>query len=102
MEISASKNKSSFPANGLFGRRAPLATVWMQPNDSVHHETIRLVSLSLRLRKRMAAVIATRQGSTRGNCRGACAKHLPLNSAFDTNAATTSAIHDVQRAFLHI
>jgi len=37
MEISASKNKSSFPANGLLGRRAPLATVWTQPNDSVHH-----------------------------------------------------------------
>src|SRR5436309_13962457 len=79
MEISASKNKSSFPANGLFGRRAPLATVWMQPNDSVHHDTIRLVSLSLRLRNRMAAVVSTVQVSKRGNCRGACAKYLPLN-----------------------
>ena len=27
IEISASKNKSSFPANGLFWRRAPLAIV---------------------------------------------------------------------------
>ena len=27
IEISASKNKSSFPANGLFGRRAPLTIV---------------------------------------------------------------------------
>src|SRR3954462_1811142 len=56
--ISASKNRSSFPANGLLARRAPLAAVWMQPNDSVHQETIRLVSLSLRLRSKMAAVLS--------------------------------------------
>src|SRR5436189_1168919 len=30
----------------------------MQPRDSVHHETIRLVSLNFRLRKRMAAVLS--------------------------------------------
>src|SRR5437899_4441415 len=30
----------------------------MQPRDSVHHETIRLVSLNLRLRKRMATVLS--------------------------------------------
>src|SRR5947199_5851396 len=65
MEISASKNKSSFPANGLFARRAPLATVWMQPNDSVHHETIRLVSLNLRFRNRMAAVVSISATLTR-------------------------------------
>src|SRR5437762_14113132 len=59
METSASKNKSSFPANGLLGRRAPLAIVWIQPNDSVHHDTIRLVSLNFRLRRRMAAVDST-------------------------------------------
>jgi hypothetical protein len=64
MEISASKNKSSFPANGLFARRAPFATVWIHPHDSVHHETIRLVSLNFRLRNRMAAVISTRHVST--------------------------------------
>src|SRR5882724_5810631 len=34
--------------------------VWMHPSDSVHHETIRLVSLKVRLRKRMAAVVSTR------------------------------------------
>jgi hypothetical protein len=43
------------------GRRAPLAIVWIQPNDSVHHETIRLVSLNLRLRRRIAAVFSIRQ-----------------------------------------
>jgi hypothetical protein len=59
MEISASKNKSSFPAKGLLRRRAPLATVRTQPNDSVHHETMRLVSLNFRLRRRMAAVLST-------------------------------------------
>src|SRR4029453_3744350 len=31
----------------------------MQPSDSVHHETIRLVSLNLRLRNRIAAVVST-------------------------------------------
>jgi len=31
----------------------------MQPSDSVHHETIRLVSLSFRLRNKMAAVVST-------------------------------------------
>jgi len=31
----------------------------MQPSDSVHHETIRLVSLNFRLRKRMALVLST-------------------------------------------
>ena len=37
----------------------------MQPNDSVHHETIRLVSLSFRLRSRMAAVLSiTGEGQT--------------------------------------
>src|SRR6478752_6286337 len=56
--ISPSKNRSSFPAKGLLARRAPFAAVWMQPNDSVHHETIRLVSLSLRFRRRMAAVVS--------------------------------------------
>src|SRR5213596_1072219 len=30
----------------------------MQPRDSVHHETIRLVSLNFRLRKRMATVLS--------------------------------------------
>src|SRR5256885_16126836 len=56
--ISVSKNRSSLPANGLFGRRAPFAAVWMQPNESVHHETIRLVSLSFRFRRRMAVVVS--------------------------------------------
>ena len=31
----------------------------MQPNDSVHHEMMRLVSLSLRFRSRMAVVLST-------------------------------------------
>ena len=31
----------------------------MQPRDSVHHETIRLVSLNFRLRKRIAVVLST-------------------------------------------
>ena len=31
----------------------------MQPNDSVHHDTIKLVSLNFRLRKRMAEVLCT-------------------------------------------
>ena len=57
--ISVSKNKSSFPANGLFARRAPRATVWIHPNDSVHHEMMRLVSLSFRFRSKMAAVLST-------------------------------------------
>src|SRR5687768_18339330 len=65
--ISASKNKSSLPANGLLARRAPRAAVWMQPNDSVHHETIRLVSLSLRLRSRMAVVLSMREEINRIN-----------------------------------
>src|SRR5438270_13136618 len=56
--ISASKNRSNFPANALFARRAPLAAVWMQPNDSVHHETMRLVSLSFRFRSKMAVVLS--------------------------------------------
>jgi len=48
-------------ANGLLARRAPLAMVWMQPSDSVHHETIRLVSLKVRLRSKIAAVDSTPQ-----------------------------------------
>ena len=52
------EKKSSLPAKTLFGRRAPFATVSMQPNDSVHQETIRLVSLSFRLRSRIALVVS--------------------------------------------
>src|SRR2546430_15276257 len=59
IEISVSKKRSSLPAKGVLVRRAPFATVWMQPSDSVHHETIRLVSLKLRLRKRIAEVLCT-------------------------------------------
>ena len=59
--ISASKKRSSLPANGLFARLAPFAAVWMQPNESVHHDTIRLVSLSFRFRSRMAVVLSTQK-----------------------------------------
>jgi hypothetical protein len=31
----------------------------MQPNDSVHHEMMRLVSLSFRFRSRMPVVLST-------------------------------------------
>ena len=61
IRISVSKNKSSLPANGLRARRAPLATVWTQPNDSVHQEKMTLVSLNFRLRKRIANVLSTSQ-----------------------------------------
>src|SRR6266480_1487943 len=40
----------------------------MQPSDSVHHATIRLVSLNFRLRRRIAAVVCTRQLSTSHKC----------------------------------
>src|SRR4051812_41051204 len=44
----------------------------MQPNDSVHHETIRLVSLSFRFRNRIAFVVSTSERSTGIRCsRGA-------------------------------
>src|SRR5438105_2994998 len=66
--ISVSKNKSNLPANGLLARRAPFAAVWMQPNDSVHHETIRLVSLSLRFRRRMAAVLSMQSTVAQASC----------------------------------
>src|SRR5207245_9997312 len=39
--------------------RTAYATGWTQPCDAVHHETIRLVSLKLRLRKRIAEVLCT-------------------------------------------
>src|SRR5947209_4633405 len=67
--ISASKNRSNFPANALFARRAPLAAVWMQPNDSVHHETMRLVSLSFRLRSRIAVVLSIGGSNARARYR---------------------------------
>src|SRR5256885_7068241 len=57
MDNSASKNKSSCPRKGLLGRLAPRATVWTMPSESVHHETMRLVSLSLRLRRRIPRVV---------------------------------------------
>jgi hypothetical protein len=63
--ISASKNRSSLPANGLFARRAPLATVCTQPNEFVHQWMIRLVSLSLRLRSKMAVVLSMAVSGTR-------------------------------------
>jgi hypothetical protein len=51
----------------------------------------------------MAAVISTRQVSTCGHCRDACVKHLLLNSAFAAaNVATTTAIHDFERALLDV
>src|SRR6266404_5704665 len=61
----------------------------MQPRDSVHHETIRLVSLNFRLRKRIAAVLCTPQVST--------SKRSPCNCA---RGGLT--IHDVQSALLHV
>ncbi len=36
-----------------------MAIVWIQPNDSVHHEMIRLVSLNFRFRNRIATVVST-------------------------------------------
>jgi hypothetical protein len=36
----------------------------MQPRDSVHQETIRLVSRNLRFRNKMAVVDSTKQSST--------------------------------------
>ena len=54
--ISPLKNRSSWPANGLFGRRAPLATVFTSPCSSVNQWTIRLVSVSRVRRMRMACV----------------------------------------------
>src|SRR5476651_2211114 len=53
--MSASKKRSRRPANGLFGRRAPFATVLIKPWLSVSQVTIRLVSLSLLRRSRIAA-----------------------------------------------
>src|SRR5438105_3275958 len=58
MDNSASKNKSSCPRKGLLGRLAPRATVWIMPSELVHQETMRLVSLSLRLRRRIPRVLA--------------------------------------------
>src|SRR4029077_12047035 len=58
IDNSASKNKSSCPRKGLRGRLAPRATVWIIPSELVHHETMRLVSLSLRLRRRIPRVFA--------------------------------------------
>jgi len=55
------KINPAFRQMGFLGRRAPLATACMQPNDSVHHETIRLVSLNFRLRRRIASVVASIQ-----------------------------------------
>ena len=46
-------------------RRAPFATVWIRPNDSVHQEIIRLVSLSFRLRNKIATVFSTSIYSTK-------------------------------------
>jgi hypothetical protein len=88
METSASKNKSSYPANGLFGRRAPLAIVWIQPNDSVHHEMIRLVSLNFRFRNRMAAVLSIpEQSNTRTIEALQCASRVVLIVAHSTRFA---------------
>jgi len=36
----------------------------MQPNDSEHHDTIKLVSLNLRFRRRIASVLSTRHKVT--------------------------------------
>jgi len=59
-EISPPKNKSSFPENGLFGRRAPRATVLIKPTSAVNQCVIKLVSVSLVRRVRMPQVVITR------------------------------------------
>lgn len=57
--ISPEKNRSSFPANGLFGLSAPFATVFTNPSLSVNQCTIRLVSVSRVERINMAVVANT-------------------------------------------
>src|SRR6267143_6310384 len=64
IDSSASKNKSRRPANGLFGRRAPRATVWITPIESVHQETIKLVSLNRLFRRRIPLVLITRESTS--------------------------------------
>src|SRR3989442_883475 len=72
----------------------------MQPNDSVHHETIKLVSLNLRLRKRMAGVLSTTAKLARpGGCRGVCGHS---RRRLTQTPLQQSTIHDVQRAFLDV
>jgi hypothetical protein len=44
-----------------------LAIVWTQPKDSVHHDTIKLVSLNFRFRRRIASELSTRPKSTTRN-----------------------------------
>jgi len=55
------KINPAFRQMGFWDGVAPLATACMQPNDSVHHETIRLVSLNFRLRRRIASWFASIQ-----------------------------------------
>jgi hypothetical protein len=60
----------------------------MQPNDSVHHEMIKLVSLNFRLRKRMAEVLCT------SNCYSNSSRAhpaFPATMPIKTTLATHSA-----------
>lgn len=66
--MSALKKRSSLPVNGLFGRSAPLATVLMMPCDCVHQVTMRLVSVSLVRRRRMAGEFSTEGNEKEGRC----------------------------------
>lgn len=52
----SAKKRSSWPAKGLFGRRAPLATVFSKPKSSAIQWAIKLVSVSRVRRMRMARV----------------------------------------------
>src|ERR1700719_4453227 len=80
----------------------------MQPNESVHHETIRLVSLSFRFRSRMPVVLSTlhcyRKLVARASVGGSCA---PSRDAFTSrlrrhflHRATERSIHLIP--FLHL
>src|SRR2546430_9709773 len=63
----------------------------MQPNDSVHHDTIRLVSLSFRFRRRMATVLSMKQhGGSSAPSRDVFVSRL---RRADSHRATERSIH---------
>jgi hypothetical protein len=69
----------------------------MQPSDSVHQETIRLVSLKVRLRKRMAAVLSTTAKlAHRGYCSAARGYKIERSAVYDVQCT----LFNVKRRFL--
>ena len=67
----------------------------------MHHDTIRLVSLNFRLRRRIAAVVCTRQRSTSHKCHSERESRNPVSEPYRTPRDVSTALDMTRLKFIN-